>query len=129
MPLKMARIYEEDILDQVDNDGHSALMTQPLEILDNYTKMIEEGRETQLAYAKAKQSQMSGRSFGSGNVAEHDEVFSSERSSTIYTKSSAGADKMLFEDFQIISIIGKGSFGKVIMRYNSVGVFGLEHEE
>lgn len=85
-------------------------MTEPLEILDNYTKMVEERKETSDAYAKFK---MTNRSDSYGGIAENDEIFSSERSSTIYTKSSAETNKISFDDFQIISIIGKGTFGKV----------------
>jgi hypothetical protein len=53
MPMRIARIYEEDILDEIDNDGHSALMTEPLEILDNYTKMIEQKKEALDKYKSA----------------------------------------------------------------------------
>lgn len=85
-------------------------MTEPLEILDNYTKMVEERKEIQAAYTKYKMNNVSD-SFG--GITENDEVFSSERSSTMYTKSSAETNKFTFDDFQIISIIGKGTFGKV----------------
>jgi hypothetical protein len=85
-------------------------MTEALEILDNYTNMVEERKETQAAYTKFK---MTNRSDSIEGITENDEVFSSERSSTIYTKSSAETIKITFDDFQIISIIGKGTFGKV----------------
>ena len=93
-------------------------MTEPLEILDNYTKMVEERKETQAAYTKFK---MTNRSDSYGGITENDEVFSSERSSTMYTKSSAETNKFTFDDFQIISIIGKGTFGKV--RYIIINLY------
>ncbi len=108
IPLKIARIYEEDILDKMDNDGHSAQLKESPSILENYTSIMEERKEAMVAYTKAKSKQSL-----TSQVADNDEVFGSERSSTIYTKSSADTTKVSFEDLQIISIIGKGTFGKV----------------
>ena len=51
IPMQIARLYEEDILEDDDNYEPCALMTEPPEILDNYTKMIEERKE---AYTKSK---------------------------------------------------------------------------
>lgn len=42
---------------------------------------------------------MINRSDSYGGMNENDEVFSSERSSTIYTKSSAETYKITFDDF------------------------------
>lgn len=52
---------------------------------------------------------------------------SQERSRSLYCRSSEG-EMVNLEDFQLVSIAGKGSFGKVyIFHYliKTIGVFGL----
>ena len=41
IPLQLARIYEEDIIEESSSSEQSVLLMEPLEILDNYTKILE----------------------------------------------------------------------------------------
>lgn len=41
IPLQLARIYEEDIVEEPDEGGQMVQMMEQMEILDNYTKVME----------------------------------------------------------------------------------------
>ena len=43
IPLQLARIYEEDIIEETaaKTSEQSVMLMEPLEILDNYTKVLE----------------------------------------------------------------------------------------
>mmetsp|Transcript_32609 Transcript_32609/g.24090 ORF Transcript_32609/g.24090 Transcript_32609/m.24090 type:complete len:197 (+) Transcript_32609:458-1048(+) len=105
IPLKFARMYEEDVLEAMDDEGHKALLNQTPEILEDY--LFEEEKEVP--------ETIKVRTV----VEEDDDVFSKERSSTIYSNHSGSLHAQL-EDFKVISIIGRGSFGKVYLVQSKV---------
>ena len=41
IPLVLARIYEEDLLREEDEDDSVMIMTEPVEIIDNYSHNME----------------------------------------------------------------------------------------
>ena len=69
MPLRIARIYEEDVhIDKEDNSGDAqTLVTEASEILDNYSKIMAHRRRA--ASSRGKQS-------FNNPVNQNDEVFS-----------------------------------------------------
>ena len=40
IPLQLARIYEEDVFEDDADSGTTVSLNEPLEILDNYTKVL-----------------------------------------------------------------------------------------
>lgn len=98
IPLVLARIYEEDLLKD-DDDDSVMVMTEPMEILDNYTHNMEHRSR---AYSHHRTNSA---------VEEGDSIYQEARSSILFSKSMA--DCCIFEDFKIVHIIGKGTFGKV----------------
>ena len=83
-------------------------MTLPMEILEDYPVVIN--------HIKDALKRSRGNSIkDTMKTQDDDEIFSNkERSETLYSKSSYDF-KINFEDFEIVSIIGKGTFGKVYL--------------
>lgn len=116
IPLPLARIYEEDIIEEQD-----MVMTTPheeLDMLETYAFDMEHRKE---AFSLSKRSDFGGEEFGSGN--ERD------RSSTLFSRTSI--ESVNFEDFRIIKIIGRGTFGKVRLRISKskLGILGRKHKD
>eukprot|EP00347_Sterkiella_histriomuscorum_P024519 403330825 len=104
-PLQLARIYEEDVVEEDDLivDGGQGGLNEPLEIMDNYTKNLERRSR---AYSNR------GSQYGKPNQ----EVPQNEdgECQTVFQRSNSDGE-VNFDDFRILSIVGKGTFGKVYL--------------
>lgn len=97
IPLALSRLREEDVI----KEEEEILI---METQESYTSNMEH------------RSKAIGESRSS-STADYDfdlEKYREGRSSTLYSKSSIGSAS--YEDFEIKSILGKGTFGKVNLR-------------
>ena len=99
IPLPLARIYEEDIIEE-SSEPILPPVSEQLDVLESYAFDMEHRKE---AFSMSKRSDFDREEFGERNERE--------RSSTLFSRTSV--ELVNFEDFRIIKIIGRGTFGKV----------------
>lgn len=108
IPLRLARIYEEDIIE--DQDMVMSNVSEELDILETYKFDMEHRKQ---AFSLSKRSDFDREEF-EDNFNERD------RSSTLFSRTSI--DVVNFEDFKIIKIIGRGTFGKVRIHIRRIAI-------